>query len=121
MFADEGSESGSSESGIDCSETTSRSQGTSKMENKTESSDGISTEGKRAVVWSKVLVLTILAIAAAGVGFATYKATTTQEQTVFETQVRLLTKNQGCYNYQVIISTNVIISLTSTTVCRLQP
>ncbi|CAB9527346.1 Receptor-type guanylate cyclase gcy [Seminavis robusta] len=52
----------------------------------TSSSDNISQEGKNAVVGSKLLVLLILAVAAAGVGYATFRSTAAQEQTVFETQ-----------------------------------
>ena len=56
--------------------------------NKSESSsDGIAREGRAAVEGSKMLVLVVLAIAAASVGFATYKSTSAAEENTFKDSV----------------------------------
>ena len=51
------------------------------------SSDGIAKEFRAAVLGSKALVLFVLAVAAASVGYATYKSTSNAEEKVFKEQV----------------------------------
>ena len=59
--------------------------------NKSDSSaDGIAGEGRAAVMGSKALVLFVLAIATASVGYATYNSTSGAEENTFKDQVSYL-------------------------------
>lgn len=62
------------------------------------SSEDIAKEGRATVLGSKLLVLFILGIAAAAVGWATFKNTSSQEEENFERQVSKRVKRpvDGC-------------------------
>lgn len=86
---EEGSYLGSDDSGFS-HESTSEDDDTTRhtdMTRKTDSSsEDIGAEGRSTVLGSKLLVLIVLGIAAAAVGYATYKNTTQQEANAFEEQ-----------------------------------
>lgn len=87
---DDGSSVGSSDYQSSQSGTSSQftDTNTNANDNKSESSsDGISKEGRAAVLGSKMLVLFVLALAAASVGIATYMTTSKSEENIFKEQV----------------------------------